>query len=401
LRHGEPRVRAAAGAEREAAEPTELVQALHATPQRAVLELAGGTQALAWLHAVGGSSRTVLEATDRYSPASLGALLGGAPEKAVTRDVAAAMATAAWRRAQVLAAPGTPVVGAGCTAALASDRPRRGAHHAVVAVADALGTAVTELELVKGRRPRRQEEAAVSRLLLAELAAACGVPVPEDQQPEAMPDAMTHAEFRPAAPFAALAAGAADWLMLDAAGRVAEEGACWDRVALLSGSYDPLHAGHLALAGAAATLLRRQVVFELPLVNADKAPLELREAQRRTAQFAGRARVVLSRVPLFAAKAALFPGAVFVVGVDTAVRLVDRRFYGGSGAALRQAMAAVARHRCSFLVAGRRVGGRYSTLTDVELPLPPPLRGLFRELPEESFRYDISSSEIRTRGAGG
>ena len=111
--------------------------------------------------------------------------------------------------------------------------------------------------------------------------------------------------------------------------------------------------------------------------------------------------MVLSRVPLFAAKAALFPGAVFVVGVDTAVRLVDRRFYGGSGAALRQAMAAVARHRCSFLVAGRRVGGRYSTLTDVELPLPPPLRGLFRELPEESFRYDISSSEIRTRGAGG
>ena len=75
-----------------------MVRALHAAPQQAVLELAGGTQALAWLHAVGGSSRTVLEATDRYGPASLAELLGAAPEKAVARGVAEAMAAAARRR---------------------------------------------------------------------------------------------------------------------------------------------------------------------------------------------------------------------------------------------------------------------------------------------------------------
>ena len=393
----QPRPRTPPPAQHDVAEPTELVRAIHAAPQQAVLELAGGTQALAWLHAVGGSSRTVLEATDRYSAASLAALLGHPPTKAVTGDVAVAMAAAARRRARELAAPGTPVVGAACTAALASDRPRRGAHHAVVAVADALGTAVCELQLAKGARTRRQEEAAVSLLLLAELAAACGAAVPEPAAAPAPGDVMQR-EFRPAQRFAALGSGAADWLLLDAAGCVAERGSGWDRVALLSGSYHPLHGGHLALAEAAATLLRRQVVFELTLFNADKAAIGLPEAQRRAAQFAGQAPLLLSREPLFAAKAALFPGAVFVVGVDTAVRLVDPRFYGDS-AAMQRALAEVARHACSFLVAGRLVDERYRTLADVALPLPPALRALFRELPEESFRSDISSSEIRAQGA--
>lgn len=385
-------------AQHDVAEPTELVRAIHAAPQQAVLELAGGTQALAWLHAVGGSSRTVLEATDRYSAASLATLLGQPPAKAVTGEVAVTMAAAARRRARELAAPGTPVVGAACTAALASDRPRRGAHHAALAVADALGTTVCEVELAKGARTRWQEEAVVSLLLLAELAAACGVAVPEPAPPAAPGDAIQR-DFRPAPRFAAVGSGAADWLLLDAAGCVVQQGSGWDRVALLSGSYHPLHGGHLALAEAAAALLQRRVVFELTLVNADKAAIGLAEARRRAAQFTGRAPLLLSRVPLFAAKAALFPGTVFVVGVDTAARLVDRRFYGDSDATMRRALADVARHGCSFLVAGRLVEERYRTLTDIALPLPPTLRALFRELSEESFRCDISSSEIRARGA--
>lgn len=378
----------------ELVEPVGLVRTLHAAPQQAVLELAGGTQALAWLHAAGGSSRTVLEATDRYSVASLTELLGAAPAKAVSREVAVAMAAAARRRALALAAPGTPVVGAACTAALATDRPRRGAHRAVVAVADALGSAVSELALAKGARTRRQEEAVVSLLLLQELAAACGAAAPEAAA-AAWSGAALQREFRPSAALAALAAGAAERLLLNAAGRVAEEEARWDRMALLAGSYDPLHAGHLALAEAAAALLQRQVVFELTLVNADKAAIGLAEAQRRAAQFAGRAPVVLSRAPLFAAKAACFPGAVFVVGVDTAARLVAPRFYGGSRAAMERALAAVARRGGSFLVAGRLDGGRFRTLADLELTLPAELRGLFRELPARAFRCDLSSTEIR------
>ena len=406
---------------------TDLVRALHATPQQAVIEVAGaGTLAVSWLHTVGGSSRTVLEATDRYCHASLAALLGAVPEPAVSAAVAAAMADAARRRARLLAGPGVPVVGAACTAALASDRPRRGSDHAFVAVAGALGTAVSELAFPgapvaaagpagpprragpaqsaerssqSGRAAaRQQQEAAVSTLLVAELAAACGVDVARVCERAGAPETAAHREFRPSDALAALETGRG-WVMLDTAAQVVTAPVDWRGKALVSGAYHPLHAGHLALGHAAASFLGREVVYELPLANADKAPLSLPEAQRRAAQFAARAPVVLSRAPLFAAKAALYPGAAFVVGADTAERLVDARFYGGAPQAMQAALAAIADRGCSLLVAGRRIGGRYLTLSDIAPRIPAPHRGLFRALPEALFRCDISSTEVRSRGA--
>ena len=385
---------------------TDLVRALHATPQQAVIEVAGaGTLAVSWLHTVGGSSRTVLEATDRYCHASLAALLGAVPEPAVSVAVAAAMAAAARRRARLLAGPGAPVVGAACTAALATDRPRRGADHAFVAVAGALGTAVSELAFPeRGSQrseralARQQQEVAVSTLLVAELAAVCGVDVARVCERAGAPETEANREFRPSDALAALETGRG-WVMLDTAAQVVTASVDWRGKVLVSGAYHPLHVGHLALGHAAASFLGRAVVYELPLANADKAPLSLPEAQRRAAQFAARAPVVLSRAPLFAAKAALYPGAAFVVGADTAERLVDARFYGGAPPAMQAALAAIADRECSLLVAGRRIGGRYLTLSDVAPRIPAPHRGLFRALPEALFRCDISSTEVRSRGA--
>ena len=384
---------------------TDLVRALHATPQQAVIEVAGaGTLAVSWLHTVGGSSRTVLEATDRYCHASLAALLGAVPEPAVSAAVAAAMADAARRRARLLAGPGAPVVGAACTAALATDRPRRGADHAFVAVAGALGTAVSGVAFPErgsqsGRAAaRQQQEVAVSTLLVAELAAVCGVDVARVCERAGAPETEANREFRPSDALAALETGRG-WVMLDTAAQVVPAPVDWRGKVLVSGAYHPLHVGHLALGHAAASFLGRAVVYELPLANADKAPLSLPEAQRRAAQFAARAPVVLSRAPLFAAKAALYPGAAFVVGADTAERLVDARFYGGAPRAMQAALAAIADRECSLLVAGRRIGGRYLTLSDVAPRIPAPHRGLFRALPEALFRCDISSTEVRSRGA--
>ena len=388
----------------------DLVCALHATPQQAVIEVAGaGTQALCWLHAVGGSSRTVLEATDRYSHASLVSLLGSPPASAVSGAVAAAMADAALSRARRLAAPDSPVVGAACTAALATDRRRRGADRAIVAVAGVLGTAVSELAfpaLPADSRPevvraaaRQEQEAAASALLLTELAAACGIDAALARQLAAPPGAATCREFRPAEALDALDAGAAGWVLLDTAARVVAGRLDWTGMALVSGAYHPLHAGHLALGDAAGSFLGRKVGYELPLANADKAPISPWQAQHRAAQFASRAPVVLSRAPLFADKAALFPGAVFVVGADTAERLVDERFYGDSRQVMQAALAAIAQHGCGLLVAGRRFGGRYVTLADLMPRIPAPHRKLFRALPEALFRYDISSTEVRSRRA--
>ncbi|MDE0228929.1 MAG: hypothetical protein OXJ62_08770 [Spirochaetaceae bacterium] len=401
-----------------------LVRGLHATPQQAVIEVAGGTLALSWLHAVPGSSRTVLEATDRYCRASLADLLGAVPESVVSSDAAIAMAAAALRRARVLAGPETPVLGAACTAALATDRGRRGADRAYVAVADAFGTVVSKLTFAalanaggknepagaadpaergadsRQAAVRQRQEAAASAMLVAGLASACGVDAGGvAERFAAAPGADVRREFYPSESFAALESGRCRRVMLNAAAQVVTTPVDWRGKALLSGSYHPLHGGHLALGKAAASFLGREVVYELPLANADKAPIPLSEAQRRAAQFAARAPLVLTRAALFADKAALFPGAVFVVGADTAERLVDTRFYGGSVRNMGAALAALAERGCRLLVAGRRGGGRFLTLRHLAPRIPAAHRGLFLELPEARFRRDISSTEVRSRRA--
>ena len=115
---------------------------------------------------------------------------------------------------------------------------------------------------------------------------------------------------------------------------------------------------------------------------------------------------MLTRAPLYAAKAALMPGATFVLGHDTAVRLLMPKYYGGERgmfAAFNQIRAA----GCSFIVAGRAAaqpqagseGGaaasRFLTLADVDVPEA--LADLFEAMPE--FRLDVSSSELRAAAA--
>lgn len=194
----------------------------------------------------------------------------------------------------------------------------------------------------------------------------------------------------------ALEAGTLAWVAVSAEGRV-RSGDVWAGLALLSGAFNPLHAGHRKLAEAAARWLGTPVLFELPLVNADKAPLAAAEAAGRAAQFAGWATLLFTRAPLFSQKATLFPRSVFVVGADTAARLVAPRFYRDEP--LPSVLAALEAAGCRFLVAGRQWGGRYLTLDD--LPLPEAHRDLFTSLPESSFRLDVSSSALRGEGGAG
>ena len=172
-----------------------LVGELHATPQRTVLAFAGaGAEALALLHAVGGSSRTVLEAVDLYADRSMTEWVGFTPAQFTSQRTAKAMAEAAWRRARHLTAgervatthpPAdaeggsvrvpVPVFGLACTASIATDRAKKGEHRVVVAVRDGFGTASYAITFEKGARDRAGEERVVSQLVLRAAADACGV----------------------------------------------------------------------------------------------------------------------------------------------------------------------------------------------------------------------------------
>jgi hypothetical protein len=373
----------------------QIITAIHAAPQQIVLAFAGaGSQALAWLHGVGGSSRTILEATDHYAASSLIEAIGFRPEQFTSTRVARALALQAFLRASHLTDPSAEVAGIGCTAAIATDYAKRGEHRCRLAVCDAHGIATYAVTLVKGSRTRRAEEELVSLLIIKAVAELCGLsdlpnlPLHEEEQLEK--------RFEPIDMVDRLMTGKVEWVVVWPDGQQAT-GQTWPKLALLSGAFNPLHAGHRQLARVAAGKLDQAVYFELPLVNADKAPLiELAEVRRRLEQFAGYAPLVLTRAPLFSQKAQLFPGGVFILGVDTVERLVQPRFYADDPAEMRASFETIRQAGCRFLVAGRRVGDRFLTLADVDLPEE--YRHLFGQIPEDDFRADISSTTIRQQG---
>ncbi|MEN9937957.1 MAG: hypothetical protein RLZZ387_4536 [Chloroflexota bacterium] len=367
---------------------------IHAAPQRLVFEFAGaGSLGLFWLHSVGGSSRTVLEATDRYSPPSLIDLVGETPEQFVSEDTARDMAARAYRRAMRLADGAVPCLGVACTATIATDRAKRGEHRVWLAVQDTHEARAYGLTLVKGARDRLGEETVVSQLLLRALLRACGLP--DDSPLALLPEEVVEETLRPAQdPLALLLAGAARTVTVEADGDMLAGAPV--RGGLLSGSFNPLHAGHERLAQVAAVILGQPVAFELPVVNADKPALGYAELDRRLDQFRGRFALVLSRAPLFVEKAALFPGCTFVLGYDTAVRLVDPKYYGGA-AGRDEALAAIRAQGCRFLVAGRVKEEVFLTLADIALP--PAFADLFSAIPEHVFRADLSSTAIRAQAA--
>ncbi|MCG8348522.1 MAG: hypothetical protein MI924_12190 [Chloroflexales bacterium] len=150
------------------------IEHIHAAPHRLVLEFAGaGSLALWWLHSVAGSSRTIIEASDRYAPAALVDRLGFEPVAFVSVETAVAMARQAAIRAAALQISADPILGVGCTATIATDRVKRGAHRGVVAVQSAYEARSYAITLTKGLRDRVGEETLIGQLLIRAIARAC------------------------------------------------------------------------------------------------------------------------------------------------------------------------------------------------------------------------------------
>ena len=146
------------------------------------------------------------------------------------------------------------------------------------------------------------------------------------------------------------------------------------------------------MADIAAERCGSPVTFEISIINVDKPPLDFIEIANRFAQFQGE-RVLLTRAPTFVEKAQLVPDCIFVVGIDTLVRIGDPMYYGNNPARRDTAIEVIANLRCRFLVFGRATDGEFRTVSNVEVP--PALRALCDEVPESVFREDVSSTELR------
>ena len=379
-------------------EEQDIIHKIHGSPHRGVIAVSGaGSQAVAWLLGVAGASGTLLEALMPYGRLSMIDFLGFEPGQFVSENTARNMARAAFRRAVELLEGDFPVVGLACTATIATDRAKRGEHRSYVATWDDAGCTGYSLCLAKGLRDREGEEEVVSRLVVHALAEVCGVAPDLDLGLGLGLTAGDSLEIRQSShpgPVDSLVSGEADTVTAGIDGQLAADHPV--RGPVLPGSFNPLHAGHQGLARAAAGILGAEVVFEISAINVDKPPLTGDQVRNRLAQFRGKATVVLTRAETYQKKARLFPGCTFIIGWDTAVRLVAPRYYEGDEPAMLSALAEIWAAGCRFLVAGREESGIFYTLDDV--PIPQGFKPLFQGIPESVFRADISSTDLRSSG---
>lgn len=354
----------------------------------------GGSRAVSWLFNHPGASRALIEAQIPYDEQALDAYLGRpGPHRAVEET---ARRLAAMARSRALRFSGDDgAVGLGASAALATDRDRKGQDRAFIASRNEMSYEFVVVDFDKTADRLAQEEA-LSAILLSTLARTCGHPVVDAELPswarterasatvdKAIEDLLDG--VRPVVEMAA--AGAAEGAAVHPGARL-----------LVSGSFNPFHAGHAGLAVAAEKMSGRIAGFELSVLNVDKPALAYREVLRRAAPARDGRSLVLTREPTFLGKARLLPGCWFAIGYDTAVRLVAPEYYDGTTEGMQAALAQLRDLGCRFYVAGRQWQGEYRGLEQVNIPAG--FADLFAGIPESEFRQDVSSTTLR-EGTGG
>ncbi len=172
--------------------------------------------------------------------------------------------------------------------------------------------------------------------------------------------------------------------------------------ALLPGSFNPVHQGHMEMLKHGSMEIEHDVHFELSVENVDKPDLCVTDCLERALPLCVQHDLVLTRAPTFLTKARLLGGVCFLVGVDTIARIAEAKYYSGEQSR-DKALEELRELEVRFLVYGRTMDDSFSTSSDSELEfvelnslsLPASLQSLCRGVNQTQFRRDVSSRDLR------
>ena len=158
---------------------------------------------------------------------------------------------------------------------------------------------------------------------------------------------------------------------------------------ILSGSFNPLHKGHTELLIASEKEIAAKPLFEISIFNVDKNQIDFFNLNERIKQFRSIGKLIVTNSPTFTEKSSIFKKSIFVVGYDTALRLIDKKYYSNN---INDAYNEIKKNGCSFLVTGRYIDKKYYDPNEIDYG---EFKDFFSILPENKFRLDISSTILR------
>ena len=364
------------------------VDSLHRRPHMAVIYATGagaGLQYMLW--ETPGASRTILDSAFPYHPQALEDILGRKPDGSVRQETAVLMAGAAYARAMAItqrSGISAPLLGLGITAAVETDRTRKGADRVFAAVKTEGNVYVEEMEFEKGAMNRQTEGFCIDFLGLNMLLHAADLDQVSAPYPgKADPKPVLGPVGDPLSfPFFIENGVRAEAMALDPSRHV-----------LYPGSFNPLHYGHIAAAREVERMTGKRVVFHITCDHPEKGKIPVADIERRVRQFVGIAPVlVTSGDSFYADKAKRFPGLGFVIGADAVLNIMNPAYYTNDKCSPQRSFEKFAQFGSRFHVTGREVGGTFTTLAD--LPIPEEFRRLFSSVPG---RWDVASRDLRAK----
>ena len=387
------------------------VEDLHALPHKLYVLSTGSTDRLMKvLWQVGGASGTILGSRFCYAQEDLNDALGHITvDNFCDKVTAMQMAAAAREKAREYAAkrgePNVPVIGLGITSAVATKRRRRGEDRAHLAVATDDG--IWHVNVNFGRGPDDEGEREVLREAQAQAidmialnmifwaTEIAQIPMPGYQIP------MESRE---------LEMGGTSWYVLPKIDEKVADGAMVSYDAeyrvvgnilddqilpgeiLFPGSFDPLHYGHVEMAGMIERMTGGTVIFQISNEHPVKGRIPEEDLLRRIRQFRYRWPVIVNEGgALYVDKAEIYPGVPMLIGADAVLELLNPEYYSDGHAEVKKALERFTELGTVFYVVGREVKGR-GFMTRDDIPLPARYGYLFLDV---SCRNDVSSTHIR------